>query len=61
MVARRRRRALTVDLSREPLRPRLIAPAANLTYVSSHGGRRVAFTTDRPGTTAGRYSAEVGE
>ncbi|WP_437562786.1 TolB family protein [Sorangium sp. So ce542] len=50
-----------VDLSREPLKPRLIAPGANLTYFSSHGGRRLAFTTDLPDTTAGLYSAEVGK
>ncbi|MCU0686814.1 MAG: hypothetical protein MUF34_31965 [Polyangiaceae bacterium] len=48
-----------VDLSRKAPEIRLIAPAANPTYFSSHERRRVVFTTDRPGTTAGLYSANV--
>lgn len=50
-----------VDLRDQTSEPRLIAPAAHLTYFSSHRGRRLAFTTDLPDVEPGLYSAKANE
>jgi hypothetical protein len=50
-----------IDLGDPTSEPRLIAPAAHLTYFSSHRGRRLAFTTDLPDVPAGLYSARAKE